>query len=610
MPNMPGYGKVSTQDDEFGADNDGSENFKGKKNRDSVAVDVDVDVGRDDNDDGGDEDDEDSSEPKSNPCAALYARCCYFVPLACMLVTTACCFALCVSHRPLALAVLTVYMVHHAYCYLFHVTFFSLVGQVRIQRAELVNYREQYDERAAQREAEGTRPGPEELMWEDVSHFVVLPNYKEDIDILREAIDTLAISTVARTQMGVVLAMEAREAGVQAKAEELLEEYRLKFKYVMATYHPPGLPNEMPGKASNTRWAAQRLWAFLDAEGVDQDRVIVTVADADSDFHPVYFEALTYNVCCTASLAARENSIWQAPIMHYKNFHSQPVVVKLASLFVSQHELANLADDTATPLPYSTYSITSNLAKKVGGWDPDWISEDWHMFLKCFLHTKGAVSVVPVMLPIINYTPEADTWWGTVWARWTQAKRHALGVAEMVYFLSNLPAAYAKTDGLGGAWFLFYRGLPIIYKMFAIHIVMSTYWLFSSANGPLLWWVWHHPEEDELGSWREFWIWLNVLNGVLCVVLFLGLNVLSVTLYNGIKDRIVPVPDGAFPPQWFYNNLVTHYLYMLVGCTLMAPVMNTAGGVAEWLAAFKTAKSHKFEYEVALKPKAAKNIGT
>jgi hypothetical protein len=67
----------------------------------------------------------------------------------------------------------------------------------------------------------------------------------------------------------------------------------------MATYHPPGLPNEMPGKASNTRWAAQRLWSFIEKEGLREDRVIFTVADADSDFHPVYFEALTYRVSCT-----------------------------------------------------------------------------------------------------------------------------------------------------------------------------------------------------------------------------------------------------------------------------------------------------------------------
>ena len=62
----------------------------------------------------------------------------------------------------------------------------------------------------AQREESGADLGPDELLWEDVMHFVILPNYKEDIDILREAIDTLAISTVARNQMGLVLAMEAR----------------------------------------------------------------------------------------------------------------------------------------------------------------------------------------------------------------------------------------------------------------------------------------------------------------------------------------------------------------------------------------------------------------
>jgi hypothetical protein len=35
--------------------------------------------------------------------------------------------------------------------------------------------------------------------------------------------------------------------------------------------------------------------------------------------------------------------------------------------------------------------------------------------------------------------------------------------------------------------------------------------------------------------------------------------------------------------------------------------MNTAGGISEWTAAIKTARSHKFDYEVALKPQAAKN---
>ena len=45
---------------------------------------------------------------------------------------------------------------------MFHVTAFSLVGQLRIRRSELLNYRELYVERVAQRDEAGELPGPEE----------------------------------------------------------------------------------------------------------------------------------------------------------------------------------------------------------------------------------------------------------------------------------------------------------------------------------------------------------------------------------------------------------------------------------------------------------------
>jgi hypothetical protein len=65
--------------------------------------------------------------------------------------------------------------------------------------------------------------GDNDVSWEDVLHFVVLPNYKvcvyaretlliiiimtsaiplqEDIEILREALDTISVSTLAREQV-------------------------------------------------------------------------------------------------------------------------------------------------------------------------------------------------------------------------------------------------------------------------------------------------------------------------------------------------------------------------------------------------------------------------
>ena len=107
-------------------------------------------------------------------------------------------------------------------------------------------------------------------------HFEILPNYKEDIDILREAIDTLAISTIAREQMGIVLAMEARER-VAGEAEELLEEYSPRFGGHGGV--PPQRPAQRCRKASNTL-AAQRLWEFIEdpSSGIDEHKVNEFVA--------------------------------------------------------------------------------------------------------------------------------------------------------------------------------------------------------------------------------------------------------------------------------------------------------------------------------------------
>ena len=77
----------------------------------------------------------------------------------------------------------------------------------------------------------------------------------------------------------------------------------------------------------------------------------------------------------------------------------------------------------------------------------------------------------PIFLPIVNYTPEDTTWWGTIWARWVQGMRHALGIAEMVFYLSQLPVECMNRP-FGEACYLIARGAPLMYKMLSIHIIM------------------------------------------------------------------------------------------------------------------------------------------
>ena len=74
---------------------------------------------------------------------------------------------------------------------------------------------------------------------------------------------------------------------------------------------------------------------------------------------------------------------------------------------------------------------------------------------------------------------------------------------------------------------------------------------------------------------------------------------------QGIRPRVVPFPEGS-AWKWVYHNSVAHYIFFLAAVVFLSPILGVAGGFTAWRAAFKTARSHKFEYVVALKPQAAK----
>merc|ERR1719174_2738137 len=125
----------------------------------------------------------------------------------------------------------------------------------------------------------------------------------------------------------------------------------------------------------------------------------------------------------------------------------------VGSMFTAIQELALAGDPNSVRFPYSTYTLSLELAQRVGGWDAEWIAEDWHMGIKCFLLTLGRSQVKPVALPTLNYSPEAETWLGTCHARFVQAKRHALGFSDLSYYFMMLPLIFlhlsqpSRTDG-------------------------------------------------------------------------------------------------------------------------------------------------------------------
>ena len=91
-----------------------------------------------------------------------------------------------------------------------------------------------------------------------IHHVVMIPNYKEPIEVLERTLTELARSPLARKQITPILAMEESETEAPEKARQLAAQFEPCFAHFLVTYHPSNLSGEIPGKGANETWAARR----------------------------------------------------------------------------------------------------------------------------------------------------------------------------------------------------------------------------------------------------------------------------------------------------------------------------------------------------------------
>lgn len=308
--------------------------------------------------------------------------------------------------------------------------------------------------------------GKRVLPWEDIRHVVIIANYNEPLAKLRTALESLAQQRAVAAHIWVVLAMEAREEGAAEKARTLQQEFDSRLGAVYYTIHPAKLAGEEAVKGANATWAAR--WArhrLVSELGFNIRHITVTSSDADSVFH------LNYFLCLTSKFAtdpARYLRLWQAPILFHNNIWQVPTFIRFVSMAMQAGQLYSLVDPRAANLPLSTYSASLALLDSVGYWDPDVISDDWHIFLKSFFHYRGRVSLDPIYLPVSADAPLSHGGLlQTAINRYEQAKRHAWGASDLSYAIrmyfqhAEMPVNVK---------------LPLVWKVGQEHIMWSTTW--------------------------------------------------------------------------------------------------------------------------------------
>ncbi|MDD4875238.1 MAG: glycosyltransferase family 2 protein [Candidatus Pacebacteria bacterium] len=269
--------------------------------------------------------------------------------------------------------------------------------------------------------------------WEDIYHLVILPMYKEPLEVVRPCFEALKESDYPKDKMIVVFSCEesAREASRET-ARIISEEFKDCFFKFLVTWHPQGLPGEIPGHGSNDAWAGKTaLKEIIDPLGIPYENVIVSSFDIDTCVFPKYFSCLSYHYL-TSDKPTRTsfqpiplyiNNIWQTPIISR--------VFAFSSTFwhtMNQERPEKL-------ITFSSHSMSFKALVEVGFKQPNVVSDDSRIFWQCFFHFDGNYRTEPLYYPVSMDANAAGTFLQTMKNIYRQQQRWAYGADEVPYFL-------------------------------------------------------------------------------------------------------------------------------------------------------------------------------
>jgi cellulose synthase/poly-beta-1,6-N-acetylglucosamine synthase-like glycosyltransferase len=329
---------------------------------------------------------------------------------------------------PIAVAVFIIVFDIYWTVKVFYITAFMILGYRRMKMWKKIDWLS----KCKDLEAPETKENIGVLNWRDVYHLVVVPTYKESVDVLEPSINSILNSNYPQDRIILVVAFEERAGEEAVKRAKILEDkYKGKFFAYLTTFHPDGIKGEARVKGANTSWAAEEARIFLDEKNIKYENVVVSAFDCDTCVDPQYFACVTYKFLVNPKrhrysyqpLPLYNNNIWQT--------NSIVRVIMASSSF--WHIMQSVRYDKM--VTFSSHSMSFKTLVDVDYWPRDMISDDSIIFWKCYILYHGDYSIQPIYLPVSMDAVLASSYWKTIINQYKQLRRWAWG-------LENIPIIY------------------------------------------------------------------------------------------------------------------------------------------------------------------------
>jgi cellulose synthase/poly-beta-1,6-N-acetylglucosamine synthase-like glycosyltransferase len=302
------------------------------------------------------------------------------------------------------------------------------------------------------------------LDWKQVYHLVLLPTYKESVEVLDNSIRSVLEADFPTEQIFFVLATEERDyERALAGSEILRKRYQNAFFRFEVIMHPDGLAGEIKAKGANLTYAARKAVEILKNLNIPLEHILVSAFDADTVVSKNYFSYLTY-AFLTAEKPYRtsyqpmpvyNNNIWDAPAITR--------VIAVANSFWQMVE-ASRPDRLVT---FSSHAMTLKALAEVDFWPVDAISDDSQIFWRCWLSYHGDYRTQPIFTTISLDAMLDETYWKTLLGQYKQKRRWAWGIENFPYLVTN-----AARDKL----------IPFWKKLLYIERMLEGFYFWATAS--------------------------------------------------------------------------------------------------------------------------------
>ncbi len=319
---------------------------------------------------------------------------------------------------PTALAILMIFYVVFWLLRIFFMSYRLILGYIYHRREMALDW------------LELLKKLPPEDEWRKIYHVVLVPTYKEDIEIIRTSIDSVYNSSYSKDRIIYILGFEERDRERAKEYEKILKaENKGKFLNFITTMHPDNLPDEIKGKGPNITYAMKTALPIIDELGLPHENVLVTNMDTDNIMDKKYLSCLTYKYLTTPDPMHKS---FQPLPMYFNNIWDVPMPMRLIAMGSSFWQMI-VASRTSRLRNFSAHTQSLDALVATDFWSKTTIVEDGHQFWRSYFVFHGNHQVVPIFVPIYQDAILGETIFLTIKEQYLQKKRWSWGVSDIPY---------------------------------------------------------------------------------------------------------------------------------------------------------------------------------